>query len=67
MENRDLRFFINWFNHITCNEKMLYILLEDKDRYLKTKYLAKRFSEQRRIEGVIAIFKNHWHKLKVKK
>ena len=67
-ETRDERYFINWFNQFTTkNEGNLYVLLEDKERYLKTKAIARHptFGKPRRnVDTVKALYRYVWHKFK---
>ena len=66
-ETRDERYFINWFNHFVGNERILYVLLEDKERYLKTKAIAhhKIFGRQRKdVDVVKALYRHVWHTFK---
>ena len=67
IETRDERYFINWFNHFVRNERILYVLLEDKERYLKTKAIARHpiFGKPKRdVGGVKALYRHAWHKFK---
>lgn len=64
METRDERYFINWFNHIAMREPMLYILLEDKERYLKTKAIAKKYKPVTSAAQAKFLFHKVWSKYK---
>lgn len=64
IETRDERFFVNWFNQFARNERILYVLLEDKERYLKTKAIAHHpiFGRPRRdVDTIKALYRHVWH------
>ena len=67
IETRDERYFISWFNHFVRNERIPYVLLEDKERYLKTKAIAHHpiFGRPRKdVDAVKALYRHVWHKFK---
>lgn len=67
IETRDERFFVNWFNQFARNERILYVLLEDKERYLKTKAIAHHpiFGRPRKdVDTVKALYRHVWHTFK---
>ena len=63
-ETEDERYFINWFNQLASGESIRYVTLDNKERYLKTSFLAKRFKPAISIDVVKGIYSRHWKKLK---
>ena len=67
IETRDERFFINWFNQFARNERILYVLIEDKERYLKTEAITRHplFGRPKKdIDSVKRLYNQVWHKFK---